>query len=304
MEMDKKNKVLAIYAVAAVFAVLFILLRMDFLAIAGALMFIIGVVYESMVSAKEKGFKNEIKEIIIAIIVAVVLWNVSAFALNTSSPFNAVVSCSMLNALQRGDVIVLYGGEVNTNEINITEHDFETMINNREEHYVCGFCKQGESYEPCSINPATGMKAEGDVLKYDCGACIQKYFNEEKIVACTKGVYINNEYFDATKKEGDIVVYRPKKADLFASIGDIIHRSIVKINVNGEQYYLIKGDNNPMFDVQAFDASLSKTNSLVNSSQLLGKSILTIPYIGYIKLVATGQFANPENCNTLMIYKN
>lgn len=303
MEMNEKTKIKAVYVIAVFFAILFIVFKADFLAIAGALMFIIGVIYESMVNVKEKGFKDEIKEIVIAVIVAIVLWNVSTFVLNTSSPFNAVVSCSMLNALHRGDVIVLQGSEINVPEINLSKEEFDFMTRNGEEHYICGFCKYGDEYQPCAINPATGAKWEGSVLNYDCGVCTQEYYDQEREIACTKGVFIKGTYFDASKKEGDVIVYRPKQGDVFAPIGDIIHRAVVRINVDGEQYYLVKGDNNPMFDAQAFDRSFSRSNSIVNSSQVLGKSIFSVPYLGYIKLTATGQFANPENCNTLLHYE-
>lgn len=297
------SKTNMVYIAAAIFAVLFVVFKTDFLAVAAALMFIIGVVYESMVSAKEKGVKNEIKEIVIAVVVAIVLWYGTSFALNTSSPFNAVVSCSMLNTLQRGDVVVLQGAKIETEEVNLVQNKFNAIISNREEHYVCGFCKSNGEYRPCSIDPLTGKEDRGEVLQYKCGVCDQNYNGEIRKIACAEGVYVDGKYFDAASKNGDIVVYRPKESDLFAAIGDIIHRAVLKINAGNESYYLIKGDNNPMFDVQAFDNSLSRTNSIVKSSQILGKSIFTIPFIGYVKLVAAGQFSNPENCNTLLTYK-
>ena len=298
------DRVKGVYAVALAFAALFIVLRMDFLAVAAALMFIVGVIFESMESAKKKGVSHEIKEIVVAIAVAVLLWFGSSIVLNTPSPYNAVVSCSMLPTLQRGDVVVLLGGEVSVPEINLTRDEFEEMLARGEEHYVCGFCGRGESYVPCTIDPRTGMEVKGKILRYKCGVCKQYYEGEERSIACTEGVYLKGTYFDAAAPEGDIIVYKPRSDDLFAVIGDIIHRAIVKINVDGDSYYLIKGDNNPMFDVQAFDSGLRRTNSIVHSSQLLGKHILTIPVIGYVKLVAAGQFATPENCKTLLSYKN
>ncbi len=302
--LKKINDTKALYIAAVLFLVLFIVVRADALAVVAAVLFIIGVIVESIVSAKEKGLGHEIKEIVIAIAIALVLWFGSSLLLNTSSPFNGVVSCSMLNTLQRGDVVVLQGGAVKATEVNISGAELDRIITNGEEHYICAFCSDGNNVRPCSIDPRTGMEALGDVLHYKCGVCRQKRGASEMYTACTEGVYIKGVYVDATLKQGDIVVYRPAKEDLFAMTGDIIHRALVKINADGNTYYLIKGDNNPLFDVQGFDSTLTRTNGMVNESQILGKSVFVIPFLGYVKLVAAGQLENPENCNIINEYIN
>ncbi|MGB9635169.1 MAG: hypothetical protein ACP5H8_01130 [Candidatus Micrarchaeia archaeon] len=295
-----------IYITALIIAIAFIILRIDLLAIVSALLFITGVVFESMLSAKEKGVKHELKEVLIAICAALVLWFGASILLNTPSPFNAVVSCSMLNTLQRGDVVVLVGGQnINTAEVNLTKKEFDEMVGSNEIHYVCGYCKQEDNgYTTCAINPYTGARAAGKILNYECSVCTQEAYGKERQIPCVRGVWIKDTYVNVSKKEGDIIVYRPKTTDVFASTGDIIHRAIVKINVEDKRYYLIKGDNNNMFDVQMFDTTLRQTNDIADEGQILGRSVLVLPFLGYIKLVAAGQIANPENCYTLLKYEN
>jgi len=293
------------YIVTAVMFVLYFLIRIDMLAVLGAIFFIIGVISESFVNANEKGIKNEIKEIVIAIVIALILWYGAIFILGTDMPFNAVVSCSMLDTLYRGDVIILQGTTPNVNEINITLNDYEKIIENNEAHFVCGICIDDYGVQtPCSINPLTLQREIGEIIKYDCGYCNQVTNNINEKVVCTHGVTIKNKYFDATKKEGDIVVYRPKPTDIFSLVGDIIHRGIVKINVeNDSTYYLIKGDNNPQFDVQIYDSKNKITNSIVNENQIKGKSLFSLPFLGYVKLVASGQIANPQGCDSRIYYE-
>lgn len=291
------------YIVMVLMFILYFFLRIDALAIIGAVFFIIGVLSESFLNAHEKGIKNELKEVIIAIAVALILWHGAIFVLNTNMPFNAVVSCSMLDSLYRGDVVVIQGAQQKVNEINITLEDYEKIIENEEHHFVCGICVDENNFEmPCSINPKTLEKEEGEILKYDCGYCTEITNNIEKKVVCAYGVSINNEYFDATKKDGDVVVYRPKETDIFHFVGDIIHRGIVRINVEENSYYLIKGDNNPQFDTQIFDSGRILTNSFVEENQVIGKKIFSLPFLGYIKLVASGQIANPPGCDTRIYY--
>lgn len=295
------NKGKWLYIAAVVLAIAFMLIRIDILAVTAALLFIIGVVAESIESAREKGLAHEAKEIAVAIAVALAVLFTASIILGTSSPFNAVVSCSMLNTLQRGDVVLLQNAPVLTQEIALTEEQFNAMVQNGEEHYICSKCVDGGlTVRPCTINPKTGQEAQGNVLQYKCSICSIKTPGNNTQVICTEGVTINGVYFDATSRSGDIIVYRPKKDDLFALIGDIIHRAVVRIRVGNESYYLIKGDNNPMFDTQAYDLSFSRTNSLASSNQVLGKAWLTLPFLGYVKLVGTGQLAPPAGCDVLI----
>ncbi|MEM4332494.1 MAG: hypothetical protein QW500_04430 [Candidatus Micrarchaeia archaeon] len=297
----KINKNKWFYILAIAFVVIFVIVRIDIFAITAAIFFILGVVAESIESAREKGIMHELREIVIAIAVALSVLFAASILLGTSSPFNAVVSCSMLNTLQRGDVVLLQNAPIKAYEVSLTEEQFNKILQNGEEHYVCGKCSDdGITVRPCTINPQTGLEAKGEVLQYKCSLCSIKISGKPGEIVCTEGVTIAGHYFSAVDRTGDIIVYRPKKEDLFSEIGDIIHRAIVKINVDGESYYLIKGDNNPMFDVQAYDKNLRRTNSIASASQVLGRSWLTLPLIGYVKLVGAGQLSLPAGCEILL----
>ncbi|MBU0667346.1 MAG: signal peptidase I [Nanoarchaeota archaeon] len=71
---------------------------------------------------------------------------------------------------------------------------------------------------------------------------------------------------------GDVIVYRAKKPY------PIIHR-VVNIRRSGETFFETKGDNNP-YPIRDFD--LDEQNVL--DSDLLGKAVFRIPFLGYIKI--------------------
>jgi len=60
------------------------------------------VVLEFAQGAHEHGLKDEIKETFIALALALLVWFGAGFLLHTSSPLNAIVSCSMLPHIARG----------------------------------------------------------------------------------------------------------------------------------------------------------------------------------------------------------
>ncbi len=98
---------------------------------------------------------------------------------------------------------------------------------------------------------------------------------------------------------GDIVVYRahwPKykenKIDYIVNIGNkrlavfsgnhtepVIHRVIQKLDINNRTYYIIKGDNNPIYDPELVSASQIKQRVVVVDGHPL-----VIPHIGYLSI--------------------
>jgi len=56
--------------------------------------------------------RTSIEEAVVALVVALAAWFLLSFVLQTASPLNVVTSCSMQPALDRGDFILLQGGEV------------------------------------------------------------------------------------------------------------------------------------------------------------------------------------------------
>jgi len=72
---------------------------------------------------------------------------------------------------------------------------------------------------------------------------------------------------------GDVIVYHAKKPY------PIIHRVIHIRDTGGELYFTTKGDNNPNIIVSS---ELDERN--VSKEQYIGKAVLRIPFIGYVKI--------------------
>src|SRR5271157_1983367 len=77
--------------------------------------------------ATKHGWKHEVVDTIIALLVAVAIWYGFSFVLNTSSPISGVVSCSMLPNLQRGDFVIVQGAPVDAYQINMTQVQLDSL---------------------------------------------------------------------------------------------------------------------------------------------------------------------------------
>ena len=89
-------------------------------------------------------------------------------------------------------------------------------------------------------------------------------FNVGDIMVVTKG---NPEKINP----GDILVFRANKAD------PIIHRVVAKEHIDGKYYFKTKGDHNTDFYY-----AIGEDN--IYQDRIVGKAVLRIPYLGYIKI--------------------
>lgn len=92
----------------------------------------------------------------------------------------------------------------------------------------------------------------------------------------TYGIQEFNPYTDV--KVGDVVVY-----DAMWYSEPVIHRVIDIQQINGSQYYIIKGDNNEVQD--PYPVSPDQIRSKVIK---IGDSLLIIPKLGYVTLLFRG----------------
>ncbi|MCD6279842.1 hypothetical protein J7J26_03680 [Candidatus Micrarchaeota archaeon] len=277
---------------------------------------------------KSYGWKRELKEIIIAIIIALAIWFGLCFILGTQSPLNAVVSCSMLPNLQRGDLIILRGGSINAQHVVLDNVDDITSkgvvylnnidnfngTNNKTEMKlidvngsILSYCSFHSSSDICTMlrSSPDSFKEKHGPLIFRYGVCTRKNLNNNMVykTVCVKEASINNitvNFNDPAYESYDTIVYTPKKTDAFSKTGDIIHRAIFEIATKKGTYYLTKGDNNDRFDIQMYAPSYG-SNSIVSQSQLKGKIFLRIPYIGYVKLVLFGMVSTPQGCESQFI---
>ena len=82
---------------------------------------------------------------------------------------------------------------------------------------------------------------------------------------------------------GEVIVFKPQdklpngESLFFKNYGPVIHRVIKKWEVNNTIYFQTKGDHNPL--------SKNRFEQNIPQDDVIGVSILRIPYIGYVKLV-------------------
>ncbi len=263
---------------------------------------------------KEEGFQKNVTEIIIAVVVVLVIWFILRAALNTANPLDVVPSCSMLPALQRGDMILLQGANQNnivapTVNVSVSAWNASFSSINTEALQCVAYNQTGNSAKISqfvssgyrigllettpqgpAIVPPTAQS--GSLIKYTCGITNVKFQNgtvEQE--ATTTAITIGNTTITGDRNNS-IVVYGTTPQDDFYKLGDsyIVHRAYAIVNVSGNYYVLTKGDNNPGLDIQYLNAP-------PNLSQVSGKVIGSLPYIGYVKLILSNNFVEPTGCN-------
>ncbi len=278
---------------------LFLIFRNPIFGFLVGLELIIMVIFEIKYGAKKHGWKHELYDTIIELVVALFIWYLASFLLNTSSPLSAVASCSMLPNLQRGDFVVVQGSKINAHEITMSEAEFNALKGDVSVSYngkqavvkgsIYSYCN-AFSGDPVCIGfftaPEQFIEKKGP-LTFHYSKCELATDSGTKYTPCVSSVdHAGKNYKQSL--DNDIMVYSPTKNDIFSAIGDIVHRSYFKITTDaGNVYYLSKGDNNPVFDIQFYDYRYNAGNNPVSSNSVKGKVLTRIPYLGYFKLLIT-----------------
>ena len=84
-------------------------------------------------------------------------------------------------------------------------------------------------------------------------------------------------------KIGDIIVFKNQRPD------PIIHRVVKVRNESGRVFYTTKGDNyitNPKPISAYLNGSALLDETRISQDIIVGKALLRIPFIGYIKIIA------------------
>lgn len=266
--------------------------------------------------AQKHGWKHEALDTLIALAVAVAIWFGLAFVLNTSSPVSAVVSCSMLPNLQRGDFVIVQGAPVSAYQISMSQAELDSLSgrsliispagNGSLEGSLYAYCIMDSTNDICRAfwkSPESVIEQKGPfTYRYErCGYSISNGASLTK--SCLKSVTFKGQEY-LTNFSNDVVVYQPVAGDYFSRIGDIVHRAMFKIDVDGKSYYLTRGDNNPVLDIQQFDYGSGLGNRPVPQENLRGKVIFRIPFLGYFKLFITGYLSEDEQCRTQLTFNH
>lgn len=295
------------YAQAAIIVatlLLFLLTKNIFFGVLIAIEIFGIVALEVTSGVKSHGLFHELKETIVALAVALLFWFGATILLNTSSPISAVASCSMLPSLDRGDFVIVQGSVINTYELNMSREEFNQLLNpavvgNKSfagSIYVYCLQKVDQLCVGFATNPELFKEQHGP-LSFQYSKCGMTVNNKKQYEPCVSSVSFKGKTYELSKSH-DTVVYQPSSFEIYSRIGDIVHRSQFRINVENETYYLTKGDNNPIFDIQVFDYSTNMGNLPVSQDRIKGKVIGRVPYLGYLKLFISGLFTEPAQCKT------
>ncbi len=269
-------------------------------------------------SFNETGYAKNMIELAAAILLVVVFWFALRFLLNTTNPIDVVPSCSMLPALQRGDLILIQGigtsiSSIKAPTVQITKSQAASLTNGSESlecvayrysgqgAYISQYFSAGDSVGLYRSSPYGGQiipqSGQGNnTVKYACGIQQVRFENgTTRSEAYTSSISILNHTISGDLNNS-VVVYMTTPSDLFYQEGDsfIVHRVYAILNASGTYYFLTKGDNNPGLDMQY-------SNIPANITQVQGKVLLNLPYLGYLKLLLSGSTVPPAGCNSTVV---
>ena len=269
------------------------------------------VVLEFAQGAKEHGLKDEVKETFIALVLALLVWFGASVVLNTSSPLNAIVSCSMLPHIARGDMVVLSGDRVQAQQEEVAsladisraqvyENGMFALSVNGSMYTYCATRQSAPVCQRFISSPDKFTEKHGELtFAYEKCGIVQDKGRGTVYGPCVSYLEVNgNRHY--TNLSNDVVVYQPVKGEYYSRVGDIIHRAYIRLHSkdDGKTYFLTKGDNNPIFDIQVYDENLKEGNAPVELSRSKGRILVNVPYLGYFKLfISPAAIPTPEGCD-------
>lgn len=330
---SKKTSNLVIYSLYAAIILLIIAYIFTGLALIGLLAFaliIAAIALELRASLRYEGGRRTLIDIGIAVAAAILIfWAIPALLLQTSSPINVVESCSMLPTLHRGDLVLLHGisntstflKSHNIPVVNVTGQQFSSMVSTMQNEFVEPFAYYPS--DPNQISSIVAANASGysvgfynleciakegatqspqygkcqlssqssNLIKYGYAAAKLEAASGNKSIIYVPSITIGNTTV-VENYSNPIIVYKTTSMDYFS--GDIIHRLVAAIDVDGKYYLLTKGDNNPILDIESL-------NYPENQSAVIGYVISDIPYLGYPSLIIKGQIGPVAGCNQTII---
>lgn len=319
-KLSKFEESAAQISILVITLILYLLTKNAVFGVLVAIEFVAFVAIEVVHGVRDHGVKHEALDTLKSLAIAVLIWLSISVILRTTVPVSAVVSCSMLPNLQRGDLTIIHGStaaELRAPEIEMGAGDF-SAIRNPETTVLSpygNFTINGSMFSYCQrymlVDQACKLFADGPEnfreqkgpLIFSYSKCERKTLgsNSKEQTPCITSVsYSGKEY--RANLSNDIIVYQPGNGDLFSYTGDIIHRVLLKIKAGNQTYVLTKGDNNNVFDIQFYDYERKLANTPVQEKNIKGAHMFAIPYVGYFKLFISGFVEEPVYCNSNLIY--
>jgi hypothetical protein len=269
---------------------------------------------ETLNGVREYGYKRNVLEIIVVVLIVLGAWFSLRFFLATKYPLDVVPSCSMLPNLQRGSMLLLHGvqspDQLNAPVLNMSKSTYSSLLKEAgggalecaayveygNTEHVSQYMEPGYSiglYSPANGGSIINISGQAGPLRYECGTTSVNFSNgTTRQIVYTSGIGLGSQTVTGDRNNS-IVVYSTIPKDLFYQEGDgyIVHRVYAVLNVSGSYYVLTKGDNNPGLDVQY-------SNYPANLTDVQGKVIASLPYLGYLKLILSSRFVEPAGCNS------
>jgi len=205
-----------------------------------------------------------------AFLFAFTLYNGLGLLLGTPSPMVIVVSGSMEPVFFRGDVIVLVGA--GPEQVRAQELVLDLPLQGvPARSYLQSRCS-GNAFDSASLVPCESFLA----LLAQRRAKDTDFSVKELRFSDGQALELN--------REGDVIVYFSQ-----ALQEPIIHRVIAKLRARDGVYFLTKGDSahNPLIDQETHI-----TQYAVPASEVQGKMVLRVPFLGWVKLLV---FDVPKN---------
>ncbi|MCS7122536.1 MAG: hypothetical protein NZ908_01100 [Candidatus Micrarchaeota archaeon] len=269
-------------------------------------------------SSQEKGVQKTLIEMFITVglvvfatqVIGVVIGTstspepVLIFPQNTFRPILSVIpSCSMEPNYRQGDVLVI-GDSNNIRTITLYgEFSTNPILIYRNYTYRLGksiwiYCQNFRDAGLCREfrrEPSEFVEIYGDLrIFYD--RCYRDNGTSRVEEICAMGFAVGDKKYVVDPDNGDAIVYSPNRGDSFYPYGFIIHRAQFRMCNNDNCVYFTKGDNNNIFDFQ-FE------NAPFNSSRIIGKPVLRIPYLGYVRIFLGGTPIDTKECMFVLKYQ-
>lgn len=278
------------------------------------------------------GKMEVIKEVALYFGVAIAIWLILIFVLQTNSPINAVASCSMLPVLQKGDMVVLHGisnfssflnSKGGVPVVNISSQQFQSFESGINGEFLAYYAYFNNNKSNISSVLPNGDNSKYTIALYNT-ECITKfdYLNQpQNLRQCYVGQnpssnLIKYNYSLGTLnvanvnytniQTGSITIANTTISENFTNpivvysttpqdsfSGAIIHRLVAVLSVNGTYYTLTRGDNNPALDLQF-------GNYPAAQNTVIGYVLSNFPFIGYLKLIISGQIGATPGCDQVI----
>ncbi len=313
------------YLLGFVAFVLFIVTKSALFSILVVFSLLLQLFLEVREDVKQKGWTRELIEVLAVAIGIFLIFKIIGYFLNTDTPISVIASCSMAPHFSAGDVVIIQNKipddipKITLSYAEIKELNDSVRLFDRRENksYELKYSAKTECLEGCYCSGCDSLcrrepavcreflKRPEDFeehrgpLSFTFSRCRRK---NGGIEICSNQVKYGDMVY-SPKNESPVVAYSASQQEFFSFVpGDIIHRLVLAVKgEDGEYYFILKGDNNDVFDIQIGSIKSGRKNILLDMARVKGVELFKIPYIGYLKLFLSGYIVYQTECDNYFI---